>query len=160
MHNFNDQISDGQYRAILCSRRAGEGGHVPIRIEMQLWEESDVISPPWPPSCHSEAVDQLRCLLGRSYPHRQYLAHCWLTSLFRKLAVEGTDEIQTMITLVQKNCPLTGTSYPHRLYLADCWITSLYRKQAQSRTDTAAIQYILSKPSVRSLCVRIIIYHD
>jgi hypothetical protein len=33
------------------------------------------------------------------------LAHCWLTSLFRKLAVEGTDEIQTMITLVQKNCP-------------------------------------------------------
>jgi hypothetical protein len=32
MHNFNDQISDGQYRA-------------PIRIEMQLWEESDVIPP-------------------------------------------------------------------------------------------------------------------
>ena len=62
--------------------------------------------PHWPPSCRSEAVDQLCCLLGRSYPHREYLADCWLTSLFRKLALEGTEETEAMITLVQNSCPV------------------------------------------------------
>ncbi|KAN0067277.1 hypothetical protein V8E54_014540 [Elaphomyces granulatus] len=110
MHNFNDQISDGQYRAMEQSwlsyvhgEREKEG--MPRYGSKCNCGKSRTSYPHWPPSCHSEAVDQLRCLLGRSYPHRQYLAHCWLTSLFRKLAVEGTDEIQTMITLVQKICP-------------------------------------------------------
>ncbi|KAN0067860.1 hypothetical protein V8E54_014107, partial [Elaphomyces granulatus] len=111
MQHFNDQISDGQYRAMEQSwlsdvqgEREKEGMEHPADTKCNCGK-SRTSYPHRPPSCHSEAVDQLRCLLGRSYPHRQYLAHCWLTSLFRKLALEGTEEIATMITLVQKNCP-------------------------------------------------------
>ncbi|KAN0075022.1 hypothetical protein V8E54_007633 [Elaphomyces granulatus] len=76
MHNFNDQISDGQYRAMEQSWLFyvhGEGEKEGPDIEMQLWEESDVIPP--------------------------------LAALLPFGGAEGTDEIQTMITLVQKNCP-------------------------------------------------------
>jgi hypothetical protein len=61
-------------------------------------------------SIHSEAIDQLLCLLERSYPHREYLAHCWVTFLFRQLAaaVEGAEDHQhrtILPTLVRKSCP-------------------------------------------------------
>jgi hypothetical protein len=55
--------------------------------------------PHWPPTCQSEAVDQLHCLVGESYPHRQYLAQCWMAFLLGK-----STEDQTMISLVQKSC--------------------------------------------------------
>ena len=74
---------------------------------MQLWEESDVL--PALAAHPSEAVDQLCCLLGRSYPHRS----------------EGTEEIEVMIALVQSSCPVlqsasevpTATGKRHRI---DC----------------------------------------
>ncbi|KAN0069184.1 hypothetical protein V8E54_012813 [Elaphomyces granulatus] len=47
--------------------------------------------PHWPPTTHGEAMAQLRCLTGTSYPHRLYLADCWITSLYREQAQSWTD---------------------------------------------------------------------
>jgi hypothetical protein len=44
--------------------------------------------PHWPPTCQTEALDQLNCLLGQSYPHRLYLAHCWISFLRGKIVPE------------------------------------------------------------------------
>jgi len=42
-------------------------------------------------------------LIGESFPHRLYLADCWLTSLYVKLAT-GSDGIENIISLIQDNC--------------------------------------------------------
>jgi hypothetical protein len=110
------ELSDGQYRILenswlsyVQSEREKEGMEP---IDLAHWRtkcncgRSRMSYSHWPPSCHSEAFDQLYCLPGRSYPHREYLADCWLTSLFRKLALEGTEETESMITLVQNSCPV------------------------------------------------------
>jgi hypothetical protein len=41
-----------------------------------------------PPTCQTEALDQLNCLLGQSYPHRLHLAHCWMAFLWGKIIPE------------------------------------------------------------------------
>jgi hypothetical protein len=69
--------------------------------------------PHWPPTGQQEALDQLQCLLGRSYPHRDYLAECWLSNLFGQLLpVEGrgpgsktAGDLKRTISLIQKSCP-------------------------------------------------------
>jgi hypothetical protein len=73
-------------------------------------DKSRTSYPHWPPTSHREAIDQLLCLLGRSYPHREYLAHCWVAFLYRQLApaVEGTKchrDRMNILTLVRKSCP-------------------------------------------------------
>ena len=85
------ELSDGQYRVLenswisyVQSEREKEGmklidlAHRRTKCDCG---KSRTSYPHWPPSCRSEAVDQLCCLLGRSYPHREYLAKCWLTSI-------------------------------------------------------------------------------
>jgi hypothetical protein len=117
-HFKNDQtaLSNSQYRILenswlsfVQSEREKESME-PIKLAHQQTKcncgKSRMSYPHWPPSCHSEAVDQLCCLLGQSYPHRQYLADCWLSSLFRKLASEGTEKIEATITLVRNSCPV------------------------------------------------------
>src|SRR5712664_3277422 len=59
--------------------------------------------PHWPPSTYEEAVAQLQCLIGESFPHRLYLAHCWITSLYVQLAA-GSKGIEKTISLVQQSC--------------------------------------------------------
>ena len=34
--------------------------------------------PHWPPSTYEEAVEQLQCLIGESFPHLISLANCWI----------------------------------------------------------------------------------
>jgi hypothetical protein len=46
--------------------------------------KSNTSYPHWPPTTHGEAVAQMRCLIGRSYPHRLYLADCWIASISRE----------------------------------------------------------------------------
>jgi hypothetical protein len=40
---------------------------------------------------------------GESFPHRLYLAECWVASLYVKLAT-GSDGIENIISLIQANC--------------------------------------------------------
>ena len=47
--------------------------------------KSGMSYPHWPPSCHEEAVDQLRCLLEAN-PHRLHLTHEWRNFLWREVA--------------------------------------------------------------------------
>ena len=61
--------------------------------------------PHWPPTCQSEAVDQLHCLVGQSYPHRQYLAQTWMSFLLGK-ATDGTKDDNEIISLVRNSCPV------------------------------------------------------
>ena len=61
--------------------------------------------PHWPPTCQSEAVDQLHCLVGQSHPHRQYLAHTWMAFLLGK-ATDGTEDDIKIISLVRNSCPV------------------------------------------------------
>jgi hypothetical protein len=49
-----------------------------------------------------KAIAQLNCLIGESFPHRLYLADCWLTSLYVKLATDS-DGIENIISLIQEN---------------------------------------------------------
>jgi hypothetical protein len=110
------ELSDGQYRVLENSwisyvqREREKEGMKLIDLAHRRTKcdcgKSRTSYPHWPPSYRSEAVDQLCCLLGRSYPHRESLAKCWLTSLFRRLALEGTEETEAMITLVQNSCPV------------------------------------------------------
>ena len=65
--------------------------------------------PRWPPSCHEEAVDQLRCLL-EEYPHRLHLAHGWQNFLWREQyrAESGapeSEEYSILISLLRNSCP-------------------------------------------------------
>jgi hypothetical protein len=59
--------------------------------------------PHWPPTTYEEAIAQLNCLIGESFPHRLYLADCWMTSLYLKLA-KGSDGIEKIISMIQDNC--------------------------------------------------------
>jgi len=62
--------------------------------------------PHWPPSCETEATDQLRCLLGQSYPHREHLAHSWMSFLCGKVAAEAdAEDDERAISLARKSCP-------------------------------------------------------
>jgi len=62
--------------------------------------------PHWPPSCETEATDQLRCLLGQSYPHREHLAHSWMSFLFGKVVAEADlEDDERAISLARKSCP-------------------------------------------------------
>ena len=67
--------------------------------------------PHWPPTCKSEAVDQLRCLVGESAPHRQYLAHCWMVFLLGKTTAD-TEDGQKMISLVHQSSCSPNTNPP------------------------------------------------
>ena len=58
--------------------------------------------PHWPPTTYEEAIAQLNCLIGESFPHRLYLADCWMTSLYLKLA-KGLDGIEKIISMIQDN---------------------------------------------------------
>ena len=62
--------------------------------------------PHWPPTTHGEAMAQLRCLTGTSYPHRMYLADCWITSIYRKRAESWADTAASdaLVDLVGKAC--------------------------------------------------------
>jgi hypothetical protein len=62
--------------------------------------------PHWPPTTHGEAMAQLRCLTGDSFPHRQYLAGCWMTTLSVEQAQSWsvTAEMDALISLVGKVC--------------------------------------------------------
>ena len=97
-------------------------------VEMELkkegiaWEhrhcncgKSRTSYPHWPPTCKLEAVDQLRCLVGESAPHRQYLAHCWMTFLLGKNTADSEDD-KNLISLVHQSCPglLTPKHETHR----------------------------------------------
>lgn len=81
--------------------------------------------PHWPPTCQTEALDQLNCLLGQSYPHRLHLAHSWMSFLWGTI-IPGTSTTQheTMISLVQKSCPTLQLSEtvetPKRKGKIDC----------------------------------------
>ena len=55
--------------------------------------------PHWPPTCQSEAVDQLHCLVGQSY------AHTWMAFLLGK-ATDGTKDDIEIISLVRNSCPV------------------------------------------------------
>jgi len=59
--------------------------------------------PHWPPSTYEEAVAQLQSLIGESFPHRLYLGHCWITSLYLKLAA-GSEGVEKIISLVEQSC--------------------------------------------------------
>jgi len=63
--------------------------------------------PHWPPSCHEEAVDQLRCLL-EAQPHRLHLAHGWQTFLWREQsrAESGApwSEEHSILSLLRNSC--------------------------------------------------------
>jgi hypothetical protein len=89
----------------------------------------------WPSSCHS-AADQLCCLLGRSHPHRQYLTDCWLSSLFQKLASEGTEKIEAMITLVRNSCPVLQALVKCPQRRAEECIGSTATQSASQRSPT------------------------
>ena len=97
-------------------------------VEMELkkegiaWEhrhcncgKSRTSYPHWPPTCKLAAVDQLRCLVGESAPHRQYLAHCWMTFLLGKNTADSEDD-KNLISLVHQSCPglLTPKHETHR----------------------------------------------
>ena len=62
--------------------------------------------PHWPPTSQTEAIDQLKCLLGQSYPHRQYLAHCWMVFLL----TDDTEKHKKTISLVHNSCPVLQLS--------------------------------------------------
>ena len=62
--------------------------------------------PHWPPSCQTEAMDQLRCLLGQSYPHREHLAHSWMSFfLGKRVAQTSKADDERTISLAQRSCP-------------------------------------------------------
>jgi len=61
--------------------------------------------PHWPPSCRSEATDQLLCLLGRSYPHRSHLADFWVSSLREQAADGRPDYDRRTVSLIERSCP-------------------------------------------------------
>src|SRR6267378_8720541 len=63
--------------------------------------------PHWPPSTYEEAVAQLQSLIGESFPHRLYLAHCWVSSLYIKRAAGSN--VETIISLVEKRKFKTST---------------------------------------------------
>lgn len=65
-------------------------------------ENSVASYPHWPPSTYEEAIAQLQSLIGESFPHRLYLAHCWVSSLYIKRAAGSN--VETIISLVEKSC--------------------------------------------------------
>jgi hypothetical protein len=65
--------------------------------------------PHWPPSCHEEALDQLRCIL-EAYPHRLHLAHGWQSFLWReqcrrKSETPELEEYVELASLLRNSCP-------------------------------------------------------
>ena len=83
------------------------------------YDKSQTSYPHWPPTTHKEAVAQFKCLIGELYPHRMYLANCWMTSLNIKLAAaepqpSSKETIERVIWLVQENCRITDGNEPER----------------------------------------------
>ena len=62
--------------------------------------------PHWPPTTHGEAIAQLRCLIGTSYPHRLYLADCWISSIYREQAQSWPNIAvsEAVVSLVRNAC--------------------------------------------------------
>lgn len=90
-------------------RKEGETGYLPSGRNMLTachCGKSKTSFPHWPPSTYEEA-EQLRCLLGESFPHRLYLGHCWIISLRQKLATVREPSSQRnhewIIHLVEEN---------------------------------------------------------
>ena len=76
--------------------------------------------PHWPPTTYDEAMAQLNCLIGESYPHRIYLAECWVTSLYVKMAT-GSEGIEHIISLIEETCQSLNKSPKQRgPYKVDC----------------------------------------
>ena len=71
-----------------------------------LCGKSNTSYPHWPPTIHREAIAQLECLTSCSFPHRLYLADCWITTLYRQEARNWTDtaEVEGLISLVESAC--------------------------------------------------------
>jgi len=82
-------------------KKDGNGWDLP-RGRYCACDKSMTSYPHWPPTCQSEAVDQLHCLVWQSYPHRQCLAHTWMAFLLGK----ATDDDTEIISLVRNSCPV------------------------------------------------------
>ena len=94
-------------------RKEGETAYLPnCRNSMIACHcgKSRTSFPHWPPSTYEEAVEQLRCLIGESFPHRQYLGYCWRTYLYQKLATDrepaSQQNLEKAISLVESNCEI------------------------------------------------------
>ena len=94
-------------------RKEGETGYLPSGRNMLTachCGKSKTSFPHWPPSTYEEAVEQLRCLIGESFPHRLYLANCWIISLRKKLVTvqeqPSQRNVEGTIHLVEANCEL------------------------------------------------------
>ncbi|KAN0086376.1 hypothetical protein V8E54_000064 [Elaphomyces granulatus] len=82
--------------------KQGEVGPLPKARRCRC-DKSLTSYPHWPPTTYEEAIAQLNCLIGESYPHRPYLADCWITSLYGKMA-KGSEGIEDLISLIEENC--------------------------------------------------------
>jgi len=82
---------------------AGMNHHLPHSARC-FCGKSNTSYPHWPPTTHREAMAQLRCLTGRSHPHRLYLADCWVVWLRRQQVQTGTAEMEDLISLVGNAC--------------------------------------------------------
>jgi len=82
---------------------AGMNHHLPHSARC-FCGKSNTSYPHWPPTTHLEAMAQLRCLTGRSYPHHLYLADCWVAWLCQQQAQTGTAEMEGIISLVGNAC--------------------------------------------------------
>ena len=94
-------------------KKEGGSGHLPNARNQSTTchcGKSKVSFSHWPPSTYEEAVEQVRCLIGESSPHRLYLAHCWIVSLRQKLATVREPFSQRyherIIELVEANCEI------------------------------------------------------
>jgi len=84
--------------------------------------------PHWPPSTYEEAIEQLRCLIGESFPHRTHLVNGWVIHLSQKMAtvreLSVKKDIEWTISLVERNCETekhSGGEAPRRnVYEIDC----------------------------------------
>jgi|SRR5467141_560509 len=122
------KLPGGHFRALkkawldfVHDEKEKEGGqrHLP-KVKRCHCGKSLTSYPHWPPSTYEEAVAQLRSLIGESFPHRMYLADCWLTSLHMKLAA-GSEGVEKMISLVQQSCGSLHQSAERRVAnVVDC----------------------------------------
>ncbi|KAN0077548.1 hypothetical protein V8E54_005852 [Elaphomyces granulatus] len=59
--------------------------------------------PHWPPTSYEEAIEQLRCVLGKDIGHRRYLASCWLS--FVKQKASSDSFYRLLAGLIETKCP-------------------------------------------------------
>jgi hypothetical protein len=122
---------------------------------------SKVSYPHWPPSCYEEAVDQLHCLIGQSYPHRLYLAQCWLVSLQKKLYEsagkteheESPQDLGIIISLMQETCPTLASSPEQPEQNVDSFSINRFKTTRDIRIDCQSLCYrVLREGGSYCLC--------